>query len=256
MKKPLALLAATATAAIGLLPSLAVAQEPAFTGNITLASDYRFRGLSQTFRLPALQGGFDWTSPAGFYVGNWNSNVSGVQYPHGAGLEMDFYGGYKFEVAKGVTVDVGGLYYYYPGAHYDSLAGSKYDNFDVYAGVALGDFSLKAFYGVTDFFGLDATTGTNGGSKGSTYVEANYATEIAPKLTLGLHVGRQSVRNYGALGYTDYKAGLTYDWGGWLLGAAVVGTNADKASYTVTNAAGKSRNIGESGLVLSVAKTF
>jgi uncharacterized protein (TIGR02001 family) len=252
MNKSLALLA---TAAAALVPSFGAAEEPALTGNLSLVSDYRFRGISQTVREPAVQGGFDWSSPAGFYLGNWNSNVSGQIYPGGAGLEMDFYGGYKFEAAKGVTVDIGGLYYFYPGARYDGLTNKKFDNFEVYAGVGFGDFSVKAFYGVTDFFGLDATTGTKT-SKGSTYVEANYATEIAAKLTLGLHVGRQAVRNYGALDYTDYKAGLTYDWGGWMLGAAIVGTDAEKGTYQVTNGAGRTRQLGEIGAVLSLGKTF
>lgn len=109
MIKPLALLAITGAAA--LLPAIAQAQAAAspLTGNLTLASDYRFRGISQTFKLPAIQGGLDWSSPGGFYLGNWNSNVSGNQYPNGAGLEMDFYGGYKFEVVKDVTVDLGGI---------------------------------------------------------------------------------------------------------------------------------------------------
>src|SRR3954469_19213245 len=86
-----------------------------FTGNLTVATDYRFRGISQTFKQPAIQGGFDYSHSSGFYVGNWNSNVSGVQFGNGGSIEMDFYGGYKFEPVKDLTLDVGGLYYYYPG---------------------------------------------------------------------------------------------------------------------------------------------
>ena len=78
---------------------LAAAQTPAapapVTGNITLASEYRFRGIDQTNGKPALQGGFDYSHASGVYLGNWNSNVSeGAGFP-GASLEMDFYGGYK-----------------------------------------------------------------------------------------------------------------------------------------------------------------
>jgi uncharacterized protein (TIGR02001 family) len=239
MNKSIALLA---TAAAVLVPSFATAEEPALTGNASLVSDYRFRGISQSFLLPALQGGVDWSNPAGFYVGNWNSSVSGVQFPDGASLEMDFYGGYKFEAAKGVEVDIGGLYYLYPGA-------TDFNNFEVYGGGAVGPFSAKLFYGVTDFFGLPD-------SKGSYYVDLNYSTEIRPNTTLGLHIGYQSVRNYSDLNYVDYKIGLTYDWSGWLLGAALVGTDADKGAYAVTNGTGRTRQVGEPGLVLSVGKTF
>src|SRR2546428_434127 len=91
-----------AVAAAVLVPGLAVAQQPApspLTGNITLINDYRFRGISQTFHEPAIQGGFDYAHASGLYVGNWNSNVSqGAGFP-GGNIEMDFYGGYQQGVA-------------------------------------------------------------------------------------------------------------------------------------------------------------
>jgi len=248
--------------ALSSLPALSVAQSaPAaspLTGNISLTSDYRFRGISQSFKLPALQGGFDYAGPGGLYLGNWNSSISGNQYPNGASLEMDFYGGYKVEIAKDVTLDVGALYYFYPGAFYSGFLPSKpkYNNFEVYAGVSSGPLSVKVFYALSDFFGLNTTSGgANGDSKGSYYIDANYSVEIMPKLTLGAHVGYQSVKNYSALSYTDYKLGLTYDMDGWMLGANVIGTNADKALYFATDGS-KVKRVGETGLVLSVSKTF
>jgi hypothetical protein len=42
-----------------------------------LVSDYIFRGISQTQRQPAIQGGFDYSHASGFYVGTWASNVAG-----------------------------------------------------------------------------------------------------------------------------------------------------------------------------------
>ncbi len=81
---------------------------PAVTGNATLASDYRFCGISQTFGGPAMQGGFDYSHASGVYFGNWNSNVSGLSYPNGASLEMDLYGGYKKSFGD-VALDVGTL---------------------------------------------------------------------------------------------------------------------------------------------------
>jgi uncharacterized protein (TIGR02001 family) len=247
--------------ALSSLPALSVAQSaPAaspLTGNISLTSDYRFRGISQSFKLPALQGGFDYAGPGGLYLGNWNSSISGNQYPNGASLEMDFYGGYKVEIAKDVTLDVGALYYFYPGAFYNVASKQKFNNFEVYAGVSSGPLSVKVFYGLSDFFGLNTNSGgANGDSKGSYYLDANYSVEIMPKLTLGAHVGYQSVKNYSALSYTDYKLGLTYDMNGWMLGANVFGTNADKALYVAADGAGKTKRIGETGLVFSVSKTF
>src|SRR5262245_6213572 len=106
------------TTALPLVALLAMAATPSFaqttlpydwslTGNAGLFTDYRFRGISQTNRKPAFQGGFDLAHKAGFYVGNWNSNVDAAMYT-GANLEMDFYGGYK-GAFDAFTYDVGVL---------------------------------------------------------------------------------------------------------------------------------------------------
>src|SRR5258706_14646246 len=94
---------------------------PAVTGNMTLVSEYRFRGIDQTYGKPAIQGGFDYSHSSGIYLGNWDSNVSqGAGYP-GGNLEMDFYGGWK-KAFGDFGLDVGGIYYYYPGTESAPLA--------------------------------------------------------------------------------------------------------------------------------------
>src|SRR5262245_59418168 len=113
----------------------------AFTGNVTLVSQYIFRGLTQTSGKPALQGGIDYSHSSGLYAGTWASNVSwykdqnagsvsapvalgspaalGPPYEPGKtnsfSLEWDLYGGYKGELAKDWTYDLGGIRYLYPG---------------------------------------------------------------------------------------------------------------------------------------------
>lgn len=250
-----------ATAILAAFASSASAQQAAasdhtFTGNLTLASDYRFRGISQTFGKPTLQGGFDYAHSSGFYVGNWNSNVSGVQYPNGSSLEMDFYGGFKFEPVKDVTADIGVLYYYYPGSTIGTT-GEKFDNTEIYFGASYKWFSAKYSYGVSDFFGLNSTTAfaARGDSKGSGYLDLNANFEIADKTVLNLHAGHQTVHNYGEFNYTDYKIGVTRDFGFASIGLAVVGTNADKAFYTASNGT-KSRDLGKTTAVVSLSKTF
>ncbi|MFV8514565.1 TorF family putative porin, partial [Ralstonia pseudosolanacearum] len=86
----------------------AAAPAPALTANVTLASQYRYRGIMQSNNKPAIQGGFDYAIPAGllpegFYVGNWNSSISWLSDANSsvsAPIEMDFYGGYKTEIVK------------------------------------------------------------------------------------------------------------------------------------------------------------
>src|SRR5690606_5817813 len=46
-----------------------------FSANVSLASQYRYRGIMQTNNKPAIQGGFDLVHSSGFYIGNWNSSI-------------------------------------------------------------------------------------------------------------------------------------------------------------------------------------
>jgi uncharacterized protein (TIGR02001 family) len=77
-------------------PMLAAAQSASpVVGNMTIASDYRFRGISQTYLGPTIQGGIDYSHASGLYLGNWNSNVASQVFSGGSGIEMDFYGGWR-----------------------------------------------------------------------------------------------------------------------------------------------------------------
>lgn len=240
-----------------------------FTGNANLASDYRFRGISQTFKLPALQGGFDYAHVSGFYIGNWNSNVSGLSYPNGAGLEMDLYGGFK-KTFGDFGFDVGLLQYYYPGAKTNSASHTKFDTLELYGAVSWRFLTLKYSNTLSDYFGVKTATfggacnrdgvdcfgAAPGNSKGSGYLELNASYEIVPKLTLTGHIAQQKVRHYGKLDYIDYKIGATYDLNGWLLGAAFVTTDADKKWYYVQDGTGRVKETGKATVVFTLGRTF
>jgi len=250
--------------------AVAPASSHTVTGNFGLVSDYRFRGISQSWGQPAVQGGIDYTHASGFYLGNWNSSISSNSYNNGASLEMDLYGGYRFEPAKDWTVDIGVLRYQYPGARLNSApatpTGEKYDNTEVYVGLTQGPFNAKLSYAMTDYFGLNSTTAgyaywsalpARGDSKGTTYLDLNYNADMGNQLTLGLHAGYTAVRNYSELSYADYKVSLAKEVGGFNLGLAVVGSNADTAFYQAGNSAGLNpQKLGKTTAVLSVGKTF
>ena len=228
-------------------PGLAAAADPSpLTGNMSIVSDYRFRGISQTYKLPAIQGGIDYAHDSGFYVGNWNSSISGLSFTDSAGIEMDFYGGWKKSFGD-FGVDLGLLQYYYPGAK--TSAGDKYDTLEGYAGVSWKWLSAKYSYAFSDFFGVP-------NSDGSGYLDLGFTMEVAPKLNVIAHYGMQTIKNNSAAEYNDWKVGVTYDLKGWVLGAAYVDTDADSAVYTLANAQGKTKDIGGSTIVLSVMKTF
>ena len=100
----LALVKSLAVAAVATLPLMASAQ---LTANVSLTTNYKFRGQDQdvigrdgtvkdkAFK-PALQGGFDYAHESGFYIGNWNSSVNWLP---ANSLESDIYVGYKFKAA-------------------------------------------------------------------------------------------------------------------------------------------------------------
>jgi len=237
---------AAALAAPGLAAAQAAASSPhTIAGNATLASDYRFRGLTQTFEEPAFQGGFDYTHSSGLYAGNWNSNISDTLYA-GSPLEMDFYAGWKPTFGP-ITADVGVLYYYYPGSNSPTLG--KIDNTEVYVGASWKWISLKYFHAVSDFFAAPDT-------KGSNYIDLTATLDLGRGFGVVGHVGHQKVKNFGDFDYTDYKLGVTKDISGWVFGLAYIDTDAEESLYTLTNATGKAVNIGDGTVVLSVSKTF
>jgi uncharacterized protein (TIGR02001 family) len=243
------------------LPGLAAAQTPPpspITANVGLVSDYRFRGLTQTMQKPALQGGFDYAHKSGFYLGNWNSNVSSAVFPN-ANLEMDLYGGYKPTFGD-IAADIGFIYYLYPGSKATltnaetgkTATGVKIDNKEIYLGAAWKWLSLKAFWSIDDLFAIPDT-------KNSWYLDGSANYELGSGWGIVGHIGRQKVKSFGDASYTDYKLGVTKDISGFVFGAAWVDTNAKGEPgqpYAYSDARKTNLDIGKSGVVLSVNRTF
>jgi uncharacterized protein (TIGR02001 family) len=268
MRKSVISLALAAGAAAS---GLAVAQQaPApspFTGNMTLASEYRFRGIDQTAGKPALQGGFDYSHQSGVYLGNWNSNVSqGAGYP-GGNLEMDFYGGYK-KAFGDLGLDVGAIYYYYPGTHAGAAAfpavgnnrtgevhTGRIDNKELYIGGSWKFLSLKYFHSIDNYFSVPD-------SKNSNYIDLSAAYDLGQGWGLVGHLGHLNFKGVDNGSYSDWKLGATKDLAGWLFGASYIGTNAKGSCSNgepycfADTTAGSPRDAGRSTIVLSVGKTF
>ncbi len=225
-----------------------------YSGNMSLVSDYRFRSISQTYRQPAVQGGFDLNHRGGFYAGTWASNVSGNQYPGGNGMELELYGGYRLALHSNLKLDVGFIYYAYPDAKV-SAGGKRFNTTEIYAGISQGNFSAKLNYAITDNFGLND-------SDGSYYLDLNYTHPLSKATNVVAHLGRQSVHNGtqgGAVNpnYTDFKLGLTTEAAGLSWGIAYIGNNARDRAYTVTHTVdGTNRVVSKDTVVLSVGKAF
>ncbi|MRW94029.1 hypothetical protein GJ699_28965 [Duganella sp. FT80W] len=208
--------------------------------NLAVVSDYRYRGISQTRLKPALQGGADYVNnPTGLYAGTWLSTIKWVKDGGGSGeVEWDLYAGKRGAITDTISYDVGGLYYFYPSNDLHPSA----NTFELYGQISAGPVSLKYSQSTTNLFGV-------ADSKNSGYVDAQLNQEIADGYILNLHIGRQNVKNNGALSYTDYKAGVTKDFG--VVSVALAAVYADTEAYV-----GKGKNLGKTGAVLTISKTF
>jgi uncharacterized protein (TIGR02001 family) len=120
-----------------------------------------------------------------------------------ANIEWDIYGGYKFEVVKDWTVDLGYLRYEYPSS---SEFSPKPNTDEIYAGLSYGPATLKYSYSINNTFGVP-------NSKGSDYIELAINHPIIDKVTLNAILGHQNFKNNSALSYTVWKIGATYDFG-------------------------------------------
>jgi uncharacterized protein (TIGR02001 family) len=213
--------------------------------NVGAVSDYRYRGISQTRVKPAIQGGLDYADKSGFYVGAWASNIKWIKdFGGGADVEIDLYGGYKGSLTSSMGFDVGVLTYQYPGHDLETSPNTT----EIYGALTEGPFSLKYSHAVTDTFG-------NPDSKNSWYLDFTYTQELAKGTNLIAHIGRQKISGpvSDAATYTDYAVGVTYDLNGILLGASIVGTDADEAFYSSPV---NGKELGKTGLVVSAKYSF
>lgn len=169
------------------------------SGNLALTSDYLFRGLSQTWGGPALQGGVDWNAGR-LHVGAWASNVSRDSYP-GGGVELDLFGDIGL-FQRGDWSMRAGLYgYLYPGANLDRARpppGSRtLDTLEANLSLGWKFWTLKYSRSLTDYFGADVEQGYTGSTRGTQYLQLDGSIPLGNPWSLSPH-----------LGYTDYRRGL------------------------------------------------
>jgi uncharacterized protein (TIGR02001 family) len=235
------------------------AAENEISANATLASDYRFRGISQTNRDPAIQGGFDFAHESGAYLGTWASNVSFTD----GGTEIDVYGGWAGDLSEAVSLDVGFLYYGYPSDKFTS-SDAKADYVEIYgsvgfAGATVGlNYSPKYTYDTGDFW----------------YLYGEYSLPVGETFSVDLHVGLNQFKGDNLasfLGvdtgvsspgksYVDYSVSGTASVAGVDLTLAWIGTDINKhdcfPSYDEETGDPSGTKDCRGNVVFSVSKSF
>ena len=257
-----------ALAALTLVSGAVFAQSaPAttLTYNAGVLTDYRYRGITQSRNEAAVQGGVDYAHKSGFYVGAWASTIKWIaDYSYSGGaktgtdisgnVELDVYGGYKFDLAKDVTMDVGVLRYQYVGNTLEMTGGTARSNYgdantnEIYTAITMGPITAKYSYSLSDLFGyID--------SKGSGYFDLSANFEVIPTWTVTPHFGRQTVTaaRYNA-SYNDMSLTVTKDLGkGLSASLGYYGTTAEQSNYSSSF---DGKFLGERGAVLGVKYNF
>ncbi|BFI95363.1 MAG: hypothetical protein RSP_08730 [Rhodanobacter sp.] len=160
------------------------------TGNVAVVSDYMFRGLTQTWGHPAIQGGADLALANGFAAGFWGSAISENSYPGGS-MELDLYASYGASINQDWSWRAGLYGYVYPGANLDKagLPARSLNTGEANLALSWKQFTLKYNYALTDYFGADVEQGYRGDSKGTSYTQLDASFPFGQAWSLTLHGG-------------------------------------------------------------------
>jgi len=221
----------------------AMAEESPFSANVSMTSNYLYRGISQTGNKPALQGGFDYAHESGLYVGVWGSSISWLGdfgIASNAGTEIDTYLGFSGE-AGDIGYDVGFLRYNYPGEYGTNLSANTNE---LYGKVSYKWVSAKYSRSSGNLFGVADSSGS-----GYLDLSASYDLEAAG-ISLGAHYGKQTIANSPASDYTDYNFSVSKDIGGYGFSAMYSKTNLDNLVDPQGN------DLGKGQLVLAISRSM
>jgi uncharacterized protein (TIGR02001 family) len=239
------------------------------TGNVALVSDYMFRGLTQTWGRPAIQGGGDFNAKNGFAAGVWASSVSDRTYP-GAALELDVYASFGSAITSDWSWRAGLYSYLYPGGNLDDvgLGSRSFDTTEANASLTWRWLTLKVSRSLTDYFGIDGEQGYRDDSKGTNYIELDAAIPLNDAWSVALHAGHTDIPTRLATplvngaddpDYTDVGATLKWQYATrW--SASLGATYADNGAFYARTASFQNvidtKNVGGTRGFLMLQGTF
>lgn len=220
------------------------------TGGATIVSDYRFRGISQTDKEFAVQGTVTIAHESGLYGTVWASSIDDY-VAAGGDAEIDLTVGFRREIASGTTLDVGLLYYYYPGAE-DIVPGYDSDFFEPFVSLThtFGPFTGKL---LAAYAWEQSALSVGNGKEDNLYVAADLSAGVpGTPVSVTAHVGHSFGPSYLTIGdeYTDWSLGASYTWKNLTLGVSYVDT--DGALFNPLSG----KNVSKAGVVASLGVSF
>lgn len=221
-------------------------------GSATVVSDYRFRGISQTDKRFAVQGSLTVTHESGLYASVWGSSVD-EYVAAGSDQEIDLIVGYSKAVGP-VTLDVGVLYYYYPGS--SAIISANTDFVEPYASIkgAIGPVTAKLSAAYAPKQKAIALVNTKDDNLYGA-LDLSGAIPSTP-ISLSAHIGHnftsQSFLSAGKA-YTDWSLGASYAYKNLTFGVSYVDTNFSKGALATPFTG---RDAGKGGVVGSIGVSF
>jgi uncharacterized protein (TIGR02001 family) len=185
-----------------------------FSWNLSLTSDYVFRGITQTNFDPALQGGLDYAfGDSGWYVGTWASNVDFAD-SDGPDIELDAYVGWSHDLAEDWNLDLHAVRYTYLGER------------DVYGNIDYNEYFAKLSYkGTIDFTVAYANDYANADFS-SLYYQIAGSWDVGNDFAVNAGVGHTDFSdNVGS--YTDWNLGVSRQFGPVNIGLNYYDTTGD-----------------------------
>lgn len=219
------------------------------SGGAAVVTDYRFRGISQTDKDFAIQGTLSVSHESGLYATVWGSTVDDYVAAFGD-TELDLIVGFKKSFG-GTTVDVGVLYYYYPGAE-KFISEYPSDFFEPYVAVshAFGPVTGKL---TAAYAPKQSALSVGAGKEDNLYVAGDLSAAIPnTPLSVSAHLGHSFGPSYLTIGdeYTDWSVGATYTYKNLSFGVSYVDT--DDSVYSPISG----KNLSKAGVVGSVSVAF
>jgi len=219
------------------------------SGTATVVSDYRFRGISQTDKDFTVQGSLSISHSSGLYASVWGSGIDDY-VAAGGDTELDLVVGFSKEVATGTTIDVGVLYYWYPGAG-KGLASYDSDFVEPYASIKHEFGPATAKLSVA-YAPSQSALSVGAGNEDNLYLAGDLSVGIPnTPFSLSGHLGHSFGPSYLTIGneYTDWNISLSASHGP--LTAAVTYVDTDKSAIS-----GTGRDIAGAGVVFSLGVAF
>ncbi len=234
---PLATASAIALSAFA-LPATSMASE--FSGNASVVSKYILRGGTADAEsdVPTIQGGFDYATDLGIYVGYWGSGLDYGNTDAATGFENDIYAGWSGDLGP-INLDVGLIYYYYLEVEDSNTA-------EVAASLGWGPISFGLKY---------LTDDVAWGNAGDTYLTLGAELGLPKKFTLGATIGYYLYEETGEFdSTTGDKDGLKHV--DFVLSHPIAETGADMSLTYVYGAKDRNDKDLPDGMVLSVGYNF